>query len=569
MFPFFCFLLSFNSVFAVDRDKFDSLVIYQIMVTSFVDGNSSIGYDYGFGPQNTNFKGDLYGVYDHLEDIASNGFNAIWLTPIFDSLTELSPSLFCKKLDGTGYFAGNYFKIDPNFGSEAQFKKLVDHAHELGLYVFLDGVFGHWKLPTCGCKQIVKSPSGKLPKAVNKSIKIPGDLYNKYYADYPASLDFFTEVVQYWISNFNIDGWRLDQVCQIRSINNTDYSSHIRIAVEEICDKRKLRGEHWGTLGYVVGEHWNSEYNHIKNVYGKEGDSLYSFFDFPGYDEIIRVFGASNKDNKTYGPDKIFEILQNTKKIYPTFAHSNMFLSNHDVWRFGNVIQKRYPQFTVNTIQYWNMFQSAYVALSLYNGPITVLYGDEIGTYLHGYEKDFDLGAKNDNMGRYNLKTDVLTPFEMKMKKSLSNLLNYRKTNKVMYHKDSEFILLRNASNLIEFKKVFVNENNKTVEIYYFLNYYNIKVTRNHRYIGKNLTDIVTGDVLNSAHVDYEPYQARLLISSDDDSSNVIISSGINMNTSIPTRTPLTSVNQQQTISNELRSMILNSLGGNSYHMEY
>ena len=47
------------------------------------------------------------------------------------------------KLDATGYFACDFFNVDPNFGSNVQLKKLVDGAHQRGLYVFLDGVFGH------------------------------------------------------------------------------------------------------------------------------------------------------------------------------------------------------------------------------------------------------------------------------------------------------------------------------------------------------------------------------------------------------------------------------------------
>ena len=46
-------------------------------------------------------------------------------------------------LQATGYFANDYFSIDPHFGTEDDLRELVAKAHERGLYVFLDGVFGH------------------------------------------------------------------------------------------------------------------------------------------------------------------------------------------------------------------------------------------------------------------------------------------------------------------------------------------------------------------------------------------------------------------------------------------
>ncbi|MEN9856417.1 MAG: hypothetical protein RLZZ157_1543, partial [Pseudomonadota bacterium] len=137
------------------------LRIYQINVGTFVDASPEHGPQDGYGPGP--HSGDLEGVITALDHIQKLGFNAIWLTPIFDSRVgepQARPdgtSHVDTKLDGTGYFARDYFKIDPQFGTLEQAQRLVQTAHARGMKVFLDGVFGHHK------GALVASPSGLLP----------------------------------------------------------------------------------------------------------------------------------------------------------------------------------------------------------------------------------------------------------------------------------------------------------------------------------------------------------------------------------------------------------------------
>lgn len=117
-----------------------SLAIYQVMVGSFLhDEDGSDGYRKLWGPEGERKDGNLRGVIKALDHIKRLGATAIWLTPIFDS-TDADGG---EKLQGTGYFAKDYFRIDPHFGTEDDLRELVEKAHDRGLYVFLDGVFGH------------------------------------------------------------------------------------------------------------------------------------------------------------------------------------------------------------------------------------------------------------------------------------------------------------------------------------------------------------------------------------------------------------------------------------------
>ena len=93
--------------------------IYQIYPRSFRDTS-------GDG------VGDLRGVIEKLDHVASLGADAIWLSPFFRS-----------PMKDYGYDVSDYRDVDPLFGSLADADALIARAHELGLKVILDQVWSH------------------------------------------------------------------------------------------------------------------------------------------------------------------------------------------------------------------------------------------------------------------------------------------------------------------------------------------------------------------------------------------------------------------------------------------
>lgn len=91
-------------------DKAKELRTMQIMVEAYIDGDSSADYDAGYGT--SAHKGDLQGITNNLDYIKGLGINAIWLTPIFESTKKSGQDEWADRLDVTGYFTSNYFKID-------------------------------------------------------------------------------------------------------------------------------------------------------------------------------------------------------------------------------------------------------------------------------------------------------------------------------------------------------------------------------------------------------------------------------------------------------------------------
>ncbi|WP_288757915.1 alpha-amylase family glycosyl hydrolase [Brevundimonas sp. UBA7534] len=104
---------------APHREWWRGAVLYQIYPRSFADSN-----DDGVG--------DLRGITQHLDHVASLGVDGVWLSPFFRS-----------PMKDFGYDVSDYCDVDPIFGTLADFDALVARAHALGLKVVIDQVFSH------------------------------------------------------------------------------------------------------------------------------------------------------------------------------------------------------------------------------------------------------------------------------------------------------------------------------------------------------------------------------------------------------------------------------------------
>ena len=121
-------------------------VLYMLMPDRFADGN----------PKNDVVKtmrdktcdrsapslrhgGDLEGIRQHLDYFNQLGVTALWFTPVLenDSPNDGKNSTY------HGYATTNYYRVDPRFGSNEEYKQLVAEAHKKGLKVVMDMIFNH------------------------------------------------------------------------------------------------------------------------------------------------------------------------------------------------------------------------------------------------------------------------------------------------------------------------------------------------------------------------------------------------------------------------------------------
>lgn len=108
-----------NATQATDLGAWTGAAIYHVYVRSFRDSNGD-----GIG--------DLQGVIDGLDHIASLGVDAVWLSPFFASPQK-----------DYGYDVSDYRAVDPLFGALDDFDRLLSKAHALGLKIIVDLVFCH------------------------------------------------------------------------------------------------------------------------------------------------------------------------------------------------------------------------------------------------------------------------------------------------------------------------------------------------------------------------------------------------------------------------------------------
>lgn len=401
----------------------NELRIYQIMVSSFQDGDSNVGYGTGYGPGPHN--GDLQGIINALDYIKSLGMNAIWLTPIFTSDGT-------KQLDSTGYFCSDYFNVDPKFGGNAVFDQLVTEAHAKGLNVILDGVFGHHR--DTGVSKA--SPSGKRPSGGSNPVK------------YPDSLDYYKEVAQYWIENYKIDGWRFDQCYQVGLGDNGkncntgghNYWYEIRTAIKESAANNGTKGQEWGTLGYTVGEHWNGDAAQIQagsvNPGTAAGYGLQSCFDFPSRYKIVQMFAVEeSKDDKSTSLidlDYVYSDYSTKGYTHPEGYYPNLFITNHDLVRFGNLVNWKFSE-NRSSENYWKRHKIALASVAAYSGPITIYYGDEYGMMTDGYSGPGSLGYYNDHIARDAGKISGFSTSEQDLHDYVAKLMQIREENEIMW----------------------------------------------------------------------------------------------------------------------------------------
>ncbi|HEX5751650.1 MAG TPA: alpha-amylase family glycosyl hydrolase [Archangium sp.] len=348
------------------------LRLYQIMVEAFVDGDSTANYNTGYGT--SPHKGDLQGIINSLDYIQSTGVNAVWLTPIFKSVRVAGQNDWADRLDATGYFASDYFNVDPHFGTHDKLKELVAAAHARGMYVFLDGVFGHYKINA----QDYASPMGRKVSTTGGS---QGDTGRS--AVYPDDLEFFKEVAAHWVTEYQIDGWRLDQAYQVP----VQYWDDLRAAVADAAASTSYTNQAGQTvhpLGYMVGEIWRSAGEISSQGYGTTASpGLLSVFDFPVRYSLVQTLAVEESGTGNRAASNLHTGYL-SQLAYPAHAMPNLMLTNHDVVRFGDLLQ-RGTLADPTSEAYWARHKAAFSFMASYSGPITLYYGDEIGQELPGF----------------------------------------------------------------------------------------------------------------------------------------------------------------------------------------
>ena len=121
-------------------------VLYMLMPDRFADGNPANNQIAGMeayrndrSQPSLRHGGDIEGIRQHLDYFTGLGVTALWFTPVLENNSPDSHNVSTYH----GYATTNYYKVDPRFGTNEEYCRLIDEAHSRGLKVVMDMIFNH------------------------------------------------------------------------------------------------------------------------------------------------------------------------------------------------------------------------------------------------------------------------------------------------------------------------------------------------------------------------------------------------------------------------------------------
>ncbi|WP_456294960.1 alpha-amylase [Vibrio sp. AK197] len=427
---------------------YKSANIYFVMLDRFNNGDNSNDHSYGRksdGKQEigTFHGGDLKGVIDKLDYIASLGTDAIWLSPIVEQIHGFvggGDSGSFPFYAYHGYWTRDFTKIDANLGDENDLKTLVQEAHKRGMKVLLDAVINHSGYATLADLQMDKVhvvDAAQLPEKWSDWVPKSGENWHSFHQainynspnwkdwwggdwvraglpGYPspgssditmtlAGLpDFRTESTAYvtppqWL--LNNPGTRVTAkdnytVADYLIEWQTDWVKRFGIDGFRVDTVKHVEGEVWKRLKSQASEsltEWRKA-NHQQGapfwMMGEVwGHSAYrSPYVDDGFDALINFDLQKRLDNGAACFSQMADTYQNyanEMQSSPDFMPVS-YMSSHDTELFFS----RFNSF--------EMQRNAANALLLSPGGVQVYYGDEVGRELGPYADDFHQGTRSD-----------------------------------------------------------------------------------------------------------------------------------------------------------------------------
>mgnify|MGYP000038263818 CR=1 FL=1 len=275
-----------------------------------------------------NFEGgDLKGITLKIKEgyFDKLGVNAIWMTPIIEQIHGSTDEGTGKTYAYHGYWAKDWTRLDPNFGTEADFAELIETAHQHGIRILMDVVVNHtgpvteidqqwpdsWVRtgPTCQYKDFASTVSCTLVENLpdiktgsDSAVDLPPFLKEKWttegrLAQEEKSLDAFFQKTGYpraprfylikwfrdWVRKYGIDGFRIDTAKHTEAGIWQELKEECRTAFHEwkrdnpskVLDEEDF---------YMVGEVYNYGVDTERNF--DYGDQQVDFF-ANGFESLI------------------------------------------------------------------------------------------------------------------------------------------------------------------------------------------------------------------------------------------------------------------------------------------
>ncbi|MEO7110597.1 MAG: alpha-amylase family glycosyl hydrolase [Polyangiaceae bacterium] len=369
----------------IEQTPFDfrDAVIYEIMVDRYRgnSGATALALPDPTTPA-SRAGGTIAGIMDSLDAIQANGFNTIWMTPLYSN-----PDGTYIGSDGRQYSSYHgYWPIDPRrieslFGSEADVDALIAAAHSRSMRVLFDVVPNHVHQDSPYAKAHLNdgwfnNPNGQC--ICGTTCDWATHIEDCWFAPYLPDLDWrnsqvaeqISSDVLWWMDRFDADGIRIDAVPMMP-----------RAANRRIAEKIRSKYDHPGNETFLLGENYvdQSGYDLLRYDLGPAG--LSSEFHFPLMWALRDVVAQEDA-----GMTEIQAAIETGEQAWNgSGAIMSLIIGNHDVSRFSTVSNAddqgdTWTQAVQSTeLLVYEKQRFAMSVIYTLPGAPTVYYGDEVG----------------------------------------------------------------------------------------------------------------------------------------------------------------------------------------------
>jgi glycosidase len=410
-------------------------VIYEVMPDRFANGNPGNDNVAGMteqanrGNRDGRHGGDLQGIAEHLDYIAAMGYTQLWPTPLLESNMH----------GGSyhGYASTDHYHIDPRYGSNEDYRRLVAQARGKGIGVIQDVVLNHigsehWWMrdmpmpdwitnqgkftPTEHHRVAQQDPYGSAADKRNFTegwfVKNMPDLNqaNPYVANY------LVQNAIWWIEYAGLSGLRVDTYSYSEPAFLSEWSRRVMAEYPRL----NLVGEEWSPHIPIVARWQEGKQNFDGYV-----SHMPSMMDFPLTDVLRRSLAAP--DDTYNSLTDLYEALSQDY-LYANPGNMVLFEGNHDMSRLFSELNEDEGLLRMATA----FVLTAPRVPQFYAGTEILMTSTVKGRDDASYRVDFPGGWAGDKVNAFT--GAGLTPAQAATQAYLKKLLNWRKGATVIHH---------------------------------------------------------------------------------------------------------------------------------------
>ena len=276
-------------------------------------------------------------------ELKKAGFTALYIGPLFQSV-------------GHGYETTDYRLLDCRLGTNEDLKNFVAACHAEGIRVIFDGVFNHTGRDFFAFKDLQAHREASAYRDWYCNVNFWGN--NEYNDGFsydnwggfnllvklnqrnPAVRDYICDVIRFWVSEFDVDGIRLDAA----DVLDFEFMKALRRTADEV------KPEFW-----LMGEVIHGDYSRWANE-----NTLHSVTNYA----LHKALYSGHNDHNYF---EIAHTVQRTNGLVPAHIKLYNFVDNHDVERIHTKLMNKAH------------YQPVHILLYTLPGIPSVYYGSEFG----------------------------------------------------------------------------------------------------------------------------------------------------------------------------------------------